>query len=165
MGLESSTGPGHTEFWRLRSVFLHFASTNGKLLSWQEMSGVSYVGKAMLAIVQWMDVGLGELEAGKLVMRLMLPPRWQRKGSRLRWWHLQWVRWHFWQGLGWWQQIRLERAGAPYPPTWTSQKLQAQWNGGLSLSITTPSHLGKPSIVWEPAPPAFALMSTLPTDS
>ena len=29
----------------------------------------------MLAIVQWMDVGLGELEAGKLVMRLMLPPR------------------------------------------------------------------------------------------
>ena len=29
----------------------------------------------MLGIVQWMDVGLGELEAGTLVMRLLLPPR------------------------------------------------------------------------------------------
>lgn len=32
----------------------------------------------------------------------------------------------FLAGIGMGQQIRLERAAAPYPPTWTSQQLQAQ---------------------------------------
>lgn len=44
---------------------LSLCKHHGKLLSWQETRAVSRFGKAMLAVVQRMDGGLGELEAGR----------------------------------------------------------------------------------------------------